>query len=164
MFETITLRTSVEEWSKDLDLAMSHMGIYRMDELKKGILQGINSLCFLLNTYDGVQAFRLDEPAQEKGYWAGIKINVEKSAQTFFAYIKYDVNEKGQLFGEIYYTHQAHTLEIPIPKGVEWRKDLMYDPEISNPAYCIANLKNHFIRFESFQQLGRNITYCVLME
>ena len=164
MFETITIRTSVEDWSKDLDLAFGYMGIYRMDELKKEIIQGVNSLCFLLNLYEGVQAFRLDEPAHEKGYWTGIKVNIKKSSQPFYAYIKYDVDEKSVLYAEIYYTHQAHTIEFPIPKGVDWRKDLLQEPEITDAAYCIANLINHFIRFESFQQLGRNITYCVLME
>jgi hypothetical protein len=38
------------------------------------------------------------------------------------------------------------------------------EAEIKDPAYVVANIKNEFILFESYRQIGRDITYAVMEE
>jgi hypothetical protein len=41
---------------------------------------------------------------------------------------------------------------------------VLTESEIKDPAYVVANVKNHFICFESYRQIGRDILYAVLEE
>jgi len=47
---------------------------------------------------------------------------------------------------------------------VEWKTVELKESEIMNPAYVVANIKNHFICFESYRQIGRDILYAVMEE
>ena len=54
--ETITLRPSVEEWRKDLDLAMAPLQIYREPFYKQGLFEQLKKLASLLCEYHGIHA------------------------------------------------------------------------------------------------------------
>ncbi len=75
-----------------------------------------------------------------------------------------EVNADKKLVAVIYCAHLPSTDEFPIKGGAEWRTIILNEPEIENPGFVVAYIKNEFIRFESYRQVGRDITYAVMNE
>ena len=44
------------------------------------------------------------------------------------------------------------------------KKIELNEEEMENPGFVVAYIKNQFIRFESYRQIGRDITYAVMSE
>jgi hypothetical protein len=78
--------------------------------------------------------------------------------------VKYEVNEEKKLVAVLHYTHQPSTEEFPIKSGADWKTYVIKDSEVENVGFVVANIKNAFIRFESYRQIGRDITYAVMNE
>jgi len=164
MMETITLRPSVEDWRKDMDLGMAPLGIYRMDRYKQELFKQMRILENLLREYQGVTAILSYNQSDIAPYWHKLEVSVNHSYQKFVALVCYEVNEENKLTAKIHCTNRPSTEEFPIEGGVEWKTIILTESEIKDPAYVAANVKNHFICFESFRQIGRDILYAVLEE
>jgi hypothetical protein len=78
--------------------------------------------------------------------------------------VKYEVSEEKKLAAKIYYTHHPSTDEFPIKGGADWKTYVIKDSEVENVGFVVANIKNAFICFESYRQIGRDITYAVINE
>ena len=163
MFEFISERPTVEDWRHDLDLSMGHMGIFPMATYKTELFEQLKQLNALLNRYEGVVP-SLYHGNLEQPYWYKFDVRVNCAFLVFQAYVKYEVNDERQLTAVLYYTHQPSTDEFPIKRGAEWRTLILKEKEIENPGFVVANIKNAFIRFESYRQIGRDITYAVMNE
>jgi len=163
MFEFISERPNVEDWRHDLNLSFQHLGIYRMTHYKSALYEELKKLNTLLSEYEGVVPSlyynNIDRP-----YWYKLEVRVNNSMQKFIAYVKYEVNTDKKLFAEIFCTHLPSTEEFPIKGGAEWRKIELKEEEMENPGFVVAYIKNEFIRFESYRQIGRDITYAVMSE
>jgi hypothetical protein len=164
MMETITLRPAIEEWRKDLDLSMSPLGIYRMDHYKRNLLKELTKLEALLNEYQDVRAIVSYADSGQAPYWFRLIVRVSSSWEPFKAHVCYEVNEEKKLIAKIHCTLRASTEEFPLEGGVEWKTIILTESEITDPAYVAAYVKNQFICFESFNQIGRDILYAVLEE
>jgi len=163
MFEFISERPTVEDWRHDLDLMFKHLGMYQMKKYKSELHEQLKVLNGLLSQYDGVVPSlyynNLDQP-----YWYKLEVRVNNSFLKFQCYVKYAVSEDKKLVAEMHYTHLPSTDEFPIKGGAEWRTYVIKDSEVENVGFVIANIKNAFIRFESYRQIGRDITYAVMNE
>ena len=163
MFSYLSLRPTVEDWRHDLDLSMSPLGIYRIPRLKDDLFEQLKKLRAILSEYQGISA-NLTYTDMDQPYWYKIEVRVQNSFRFFHCYVKYDVNEDKKLAAQLYCTHRPSTEEFPIEGGVEWRTITLNEAEIKDPAYVVANIKNEFILFESYRQIGRDITYAVMEE
>jgi hypothetical protein len=164
MMETITLRPSQEEWRKDLDLSMIPLGIYRVQHYKQGLFDQLKKLESLLREYQGIHAMLKYSEVEIEPYWYKLEVCVNHARLKFQAFVCYEINEEQQLVATIYCTNRPSTDEFPIEGGAEWKTIVLNDSEIKDPAYVVAHIKNHFICFESFRQIGRDILYAVLDE
>ncbi|MEY5132602.1 MAG: hypothetical protein RLZZ198_606 [Bacteroidota bacterium] len=164
MMETITLRLSQEEWRKDLDLSMIPLGIYRVQHYKQGLFDQLKKLESLLREYQGIHAMLKYSEVEIEPYWYKLEVCVNHARLKFQAFVCYEINEEQQLVATIYCTNRPSTDEFPIEGGVEWKTIVLNDSEIKDPAYVVAHIKNHFICFESYRQIGRDILYAVLEE
>jgi hypothetical protein len=164
MMETITLRPAVEEWRHDLDLSMSPLGIYRMDQLKQGLFSQLKKLETLLREYQGITAILTYNEPDTPPYWYKLEVRVNHALLKFKAFISYEINEQQQLTAKIHCTDRPSTDEFPIKGGVEWKTIILTESEIKDPGYVAAYVKNQFICFESYRQIGRDILYAVLEE
>jgi|LauGreDrversion4_2_1035121.scaffolds.fasta_scaffold13328_7 hypothetical protein len=164
MMETITLRPSQEEWRKDLDLSMIPLGIYRVQHYKQGLFDQLKKLESLLREYQGIHAMLKYSEVEIEPYWYKLEVCVNHARLKFQAFVCYEINEEHQLVATIYCTNRPSTDEFPIEGGVEWKTIVLNDSEIKDPAYVVAHIKNHFICFESYRQIGRDILYAVLEE
>ncbi|MFM1836983.1 MAG: hypothetical protein RJA04_1671 [Bacteroidota bacterium] len=162
--ETITLRPSQEEWRKDLDLSMIPLGIYRVQHYKQGLFDQLKKLESLLREYQGIHAMLKYSEVEIEPYWYKLEVCVNHARLKFQAFVCYEINKEQQLVATIYCTNRPSTDEFPIEGGVEWKTIVLYDSEIKDPAYVVAHIKNHFICFESYRQIGRDILYAVLEE
>ena len=161
--ETLTLRTSSEEWKKDLDLGLGNIGLYRMESLKIALLKNLNELAAMISNYQSLKAHVM--PARKyQDFWFSITVNPENEYLPFYAHVKYDVDEKYKLFADIFFAARPSTDEFPIQEGIEWKTERLYESEIKDPRYVVANIKNHFIIYESYKRIGRDILYAVLEE
>ena len=163
MIETLTMRCSKDEWLNDLDLGLGNIGVYRMKTLKNLLIRNMSELSDLINNYESLRSFTI-VPYKEDNFWFGMKVLAEGGYLPFYAYVFYGVDEKNKLFAEIYYTSRPTTEEFPIEGGVEWKTDRIYESEIKDTRYVVANLKNSFIIYESYKRIGREIIYSVLEE
>ena len=161
--ETLTLRTSREEWRKDLDLGLSNIGIYRMEDLKATLLKNLNELAEMINDYHSLNA-RVMPARKLQDFWFSISVNPDDEHLSFYADVIYGVDENHKLYADIYFAARPSTIEFPIAEGIEWRKERLYESEIKDPRYVVTNIKNHFIMFESYKRIGRDILYAVLEE
>jgi hypothetical protein len=163
MFEFISERPNVEDWHHDLELSLPHIGIYRLTYYKNKLYEQLKLLNGLLAEYEGVVPSlfhsNLDQP-----YWYKLEVRVNNAFLKFQAYVKYEVNTDKKLVAAIHCTHLPSTDEFPIKGGAEWRTIILNEPEIENPGFVVAYIKNEFIRFESYRQVGRDITYAVMNE
>lgn len=164
MMETITLRLSQEDWRKDLDLSMIPLGIYRVQHYKQGLFDQLKKLESLLREYQGIHAMLKYSEVEIEPYWYKLEVCVNHARLKFQAFVCYEINEEQQLIATIYCTNRPSTDEFPIEGGVEWKTIVLNDSEIKDPAYVVAHIKNHFICFESYRQIGRDILYAVLEE
>jgi hypothetical protein len=164
MMETITLRLSVDDWRKDTDLGFGPLGIYRMDHYKQGLFSQLKKLKSLLNEYHGVTAILSHNVPDIVPYWYKLEVRVNHAHVTFKAFISYEVNEEKKLIAKIHCTDRPSTEEFPIEGGVEWKTIILTETDIKDPAYVAAYVKNQFICFESYRQIGRDILYAVLEE
>lgn len=163
MIETITMRPQLEEWQKDMDLGLNRLGIFRMNELRKETVKGMQLFAQLALNYQGLYAEVL-MPDRENVWWVGIRVKAEHADLQFEAYVHYAVNENNKLHAIIRVTDRPTTEEFPIPEGRSWKTDTLFESEIKDPRYVIANVKNYFIQFESFRQIGRDVIYASLEE
>ena len=163
MIETLTMRNTKEEWLHDLDMGMGNIGIYRMKTLKNLLIKNMNQLTELLNDYESLRCITI-VPFKEDNFWFGMKVIAKGYDLPFYAYVSYGVDEKNKLFAEIYFTARPTTEEFPIEDGVEWKTERLYECEIKDTRYVVANLKNNFIIYESYKRIGREIIYSVLEE
>ena len=164
MMETITLRLSQEDWRKDLDLSMIPLGIYRVQHYKQGLFDQLKKLESLLREYQGIHAMLKYSEVEIEPYWYKLEVCVNHARLKFQAFVCYEINEEQQLVATIYCTNRPSTDEFPIEGGVEWKTIVLNDSEIKDPAYVVAHIKNHFICFESYRQIGRDILYAVWEE
>jgi len=164
MMETITLRPSVDDWRKDIDLGMGPLGIYRIDHYKQVLFSQLRKLENLLREYDGIVAILTYSDSDIAPYWYKMEVRVNHSFQKFKAFICYEVNEEKKLVAKIHCTDRPSTEEFPIEGGVEWKTIILTESDIKDPAYVAAYVKNQFICFESYRQIGRDILYAVLEE
>jgi hypothetical protein len=164
MMETITLRPSVEEWRKDLDLAMAPLQIYREPFYKQGLFEQLKKLASLLCEYQGIHAEVNYSDPDIAPYWYKLEVRVNNASLKFKAFVAYSFDEQHQFVAKIHCTNRPSTEEFPIEGGVEWKTIILSESDIKDPAYVVANVKNHFICFESFRQIGRDILYAVLDE
>jgi len=164
MMETITLRPSQEEWRKDLDLSMIPLGIYRVQHYKQGLFDQLKKLESLLREYQGIHAMLKYSEVEIEPYWYKLEVCVNHARLKFQAFVCYEINEEQQLVATIYCTNRPSTDEFPIEGGAEWKTIVLNDSEIKDPAYVVAHIKNHFICFESYRKIGRDILYAVLEE
>ena len=161
--ETLTLRTSKEEWRKDLDLGLGNIGIYRMETLKSSLLKHLTELAEMINDYQSLKA--LIVPARKyDDFWFSISVNPNDDEMPFYADVKYGVDENHKLYADVYFAARPSTEEFPIAEGIEWKRERLYESEIKDPRYLVTNIKNHFIIFESYKRIGRDILYAVLEE
>lgn len=161
--ETLTLRTASEEWRKDLDLGLGNIGIYRMEAIRTALLKNLNELAAIINNYQSLKAHVV--PARKyQDFWFSIAVNTEDEHLPFYAHVKYGVDEKHRLFAEVFFAARPSTDEFPIEEGIEWKTERLYESEIKDPRYVVANIKNHFIIYESFKRIGRAVLYAVLEE
>lgn len=164
MMETITLRPSVEDWRKDLDLSMIPLGIYRMQHYKQGLFDELKKLENVLQEYQGIHAKLIYHEPDIPPYWYKFEVCVNHVRLKFQAFVCYEINEQKQFVAKIHCTDRPSTEEFPIENGVEWKTILLNESEIKDPSYVVAYIKNHFICFESYRQIGRDILYAVLEE
>jgi hypothetical protein len=164
MMETITLRLGVEDWRKDADLALGNLGIYRLYHYKQGLFSQLRKLENLLREYDGVIAILSYNDSNIAPYWCKLEVCVNHSYPKFVSSVCYEVNEEKKLVAKIHCTHRPSTEEFPIEGGVEWKTIILNESDINDPAYVAAYIKNEFICFESYRQIGRDILYAVLEE
>jgi hypothetical protein len=164
MMETITLRPSQEEWRKDLDLSMIPLGIYRVQHYKQGLFDQLKKLESLLREYKGIHARLIYSEPELDPYWYKMEVCVNHARLKFQAFVCYEIDEQQQFVAKIHCTNRPSTEEFPIEGGVEWKTIVLNESEIKDPAYVVANIKNHFICFESYRQIGRDILYAVLEE
>lgn len=163
MIETITMRPQLEEWQKDMDLSMNRLGIYRMNDKRKELVRGMQLFAELALNYEGLYAEVL-LPERKDAFWTGIRVKATNSALQFEAYVHYAVDKEQKLHAVIRVTDRPTTDEFPIPDGRSWKTDILYDSEIEDPLFVIANVKNYFIQFESYRQIGRDVLYAPLEE
>jgi hypothetical protein len=163
MFEFISERPNVEDWRHDLNISFQHLGIYRISHFKSTLYEELKKLNAILSEYEGVVP-SLYYNNIDKPYWYKFEVRVNNAMQKFTAYVKYEVNADKKLTAEIYCTHLPSTDEFPIKGGAEWRTIVLTESEIENPGFVVAYIKNEFIRFESYRQIGRDITYAVMEE
>jgi hypothetical protein len=164
MMETITLRLSVDDWRKDTDLGLNALGIYRTDHYKQGLFSMLKKLESLLREYHGVTAILSYNDPEIEPYWYKLEVQVNNASLKFKAYVCYEVNEEKKLIAKIHYTDRPSTEEFPIEGGVAWKTIILAESDIKDPAYVAAYVKNQFICFESYRQIGRDILYAVLEE
>ncbi|MFN5347132.1 MAG: hypothetical protein ACK5B3_07900 [Bacteroidota bacterium] len=164
MLETITLRPSVEDWRHDLDLSMSPLGIYRMDFYKKGLFEQLRKLENLLREYQGVVPHFQYSGHDIAPYWYLFEVRVNNAMLRFKAMLSYELDEANKLIVKIHFTDRPSTEEFPIEEGVAWKTLILDESDIKDPAYVAAYVKNLFISFESYRQIGREILYAVLQE
>jgi len=164
MMETITLRTSVNEWRKDLDLSMIPLGIFRKQYYKQELHEQLKNLQSVLCEYDGVHAMLIHNDPEIEPYWYKLEVRVNKEIYRFQSYVSYEINADKKLTVQMLYTKRPSTNEFPISAGLEWETLVLTESEIKDPAYVAAYMKNQFICFESFRQIGRDILYVVLEE
>lgn len=166
MMETITLRLGVEDWRKDIDLGMSPLGIYRLEHYKQGLFRQLRMLENLLREYEGIVAILHynDTFSTTAPYWFKLEVCVNQSLLKFIAFVGYEVNEDKKLIAKIHCTNRPSTEEFPIEEGAEWKTIVLSESDIKDPAYVAAYVKNLFICFESYRQIGRNILYAILEE
>ena len=160
MFEIISLSTRQADWRKDLEQSMFLMGIMREKHMASELMEQIGYLCALLNQYDEINAKPLSANECPNDFLAGIKVDI-RDLQSFEAHIRYKL-EEGRLMAEICFTKTATTADFPIEEGVEWSLDILKEHEVKDPAYVVANLKNHFIIFLGFQKIGRDVIFSVM--
>lgn len=163
MIDTITMRPQLEEWQKDMDLGMNRLGIYRMNVLRKELIGGMQQFVQLALNYEGLYAETL-MPERNSDWWTGVRIKAKNSGLQFEAYAYYAVDPDNKLHAVINVTDRPTTEEFPIPEGRSWKLDKLYESEIKDPRYVIANIKNYFIQFESYRQIGRDVIYAPLEE
>jgi hypothetical protein len=157
MMENITLCTCVEDWRKDIDLGMGLLGIYRIDHYKKGLYSQLRKLENLLKEYEGVAATLICNDYNTAPYWYKLEVCVNHSFLKFNALVCYEVTEEKKLIAKIHYTDQPSTVQFLLEGGVEWKTIILSEPNIMDPAYVVANIKNLFICSESYRQIGRAI-------
>ena len=160
----ISLRPSQGEWRKDLDMSMIPLGIYREPYFKQGLFEELKKLESVLREYPGIHPKLTYSDVEIAPYWYKLQVRVHHANLKFQAFVCYEINEQRELVAKIHCTNQPSTEEFPIEGGVEWKTVELKESEIMNPAYVVANIKNHFICFESYRQIGRDILYAVMEE
>lgn len=163
MFEFISERPNVEDWHHDLDLMFGNLNMYSLAHYKTKLHEQLNALNNLLNQYDGVKS-TLQQDELDQPYWFKLVVRVNDAPIQFESYVKYEVNADKKLVAVHHFTHQPSTEEFPIEEGVRWKTLVLKESEIKNPGFVVANIKNTFICFESYRQIGREITYAVMNE
>ncbi|MFN5182273.1 MAG: hypothetical protein ACK5D5_04515 [Bacteroidota bacterium] len=163
MILDLTLRTSNEEWSKDLELGLGNIGVYRIEQMRNELVRNMNSLVTIISSFAGINA-RLITPLKGQDFWIGITVIPQDNLLPFEAYVSYGVDKQHKLFAKIHFTDRPSTAEFPIEGGYSWKTEILYESEIKDTRYTVANVKNHFIIYESFKRIGRDIIYSVLEE
>jgi hypothetical protein len=163
MILDLTLRTSSNDWFKDLEMGLGNIGVYRIEQLRHGLLKNMETLVTMISSFQGLNA-RLILPLKGQDFWIGITVIPEDKLLPFEAYVSYGIDKQHKLFAKIYFTDRASTSEFPIDGGYSWKTEILYESEIKDPGYTVTNVKNHFIIFESFKRIGRDIIYSVLEE
>ena len=161
--EFLTMRTAREEWRKDLDLGLGNIGIYRMETLKNSLLKNLNELIDMINEYQSLNAHLV--PARKyEDFWFSITVKPKDEHLPFYADVKYGVDDQHKLYAEIYFSVRPTTEEFPIENNIEWKTERLYESEIKDTRYVVANIKNYFIIYESYKRIGRDILYAVMEE
>ena len=163
MIDVLTTKTSVKDWTAEMNRSMRAAGIKRKDELFERLEEGMKLLVSLINDFSGLEA-KLIYPRLRDEFHLGIMVSSHGHTSPFQAYISYDNIDDKKLEVSINYSERPSTEEFPLENGSKWKVDKYEGSEVNDPMFIVACVKNSFIKYESFRRIGNRIIYSILEE